>query len=151
MSDAAVSFLTDIYSSKCFAVLYVDMTVLPSLLPSRRDAAQTKHSLEMLSQCFRHWPTLAMSCFSLCCLTSIITVCEIMCMVVPCADWYRFGKQVWHPSRLLQGACYPSILRRSAREWPMQYVSVTRSISTIYQSLVFCLISMRVLFILLSS
>lgn len=33
----------------------------------------------------------------------------------------------------------------------MQYVSVTRSISTLYQSLVFCMISMRVLFILLSS
>lgn len=30
------------------------MTVLPSLLPSRRDPAQTKHSLEMLSQCFRY-------------------------------------------------------------------------------------------------
>ncbi|KAG0599818.1 hypothetical protein M758_12G180800 [Ceratodon purpureus] len=34
--------------------LFVDMTVLPSLLPSRRDAVQTKHSLEMLSQCFRY-------------------------------------------------------------------------------------------------
>jgi hypothetical protein len=34
--------------------LFVDMTVLPSLLPSRREAGQTKHALDMLSQCFRH-------------------------------------------------------------------------------------------------
>jgi Werner syndrome ATP-dependent helicase len=34
--------------------LFVDMTVLPSLLPSRREAGQTKHALDMLSQCFRY-------------------------------------------------------------------------------------------------
>ncbi|KAJ7550448.1 hypothetical protein O6H91_07G102000 [Diphasiastrum complanatum] len=34
--------------------LYCDMTVLPSLLPSRRDAAQAQNALNMLSQCFRY-------------------------------------------------------------------------------------------------
>ncbi|KAJ7296951.1 hypothetical protein O6H91_Y088400 [Diphasiastrum complanatum] len=36
------------------AELYCDMTVLPSLLPSRRDAAQAQNALNMLSQCFRY-------------------------------------------------------------------------------------------------
>lgn len=38
--------------SEC--MLYCDMTVLPSLLPSRRDPEQTWHALCMLEQCFRY-------------------------------------------------------------------------------------------------
>ncbi|GLJ43466.1 hypothetical protein SUGI_0903700 [Cryptomeria japonica] len=34
--------------------LYADMTRLPSLLPSRRDAEQTQNALSMLSDCFRY-------------------------------------------------------------------------------------------------
>ncbi|CAM6108875.1 unnamed protein product [Calypogeia fissa] len=38
--------------SEC--ALYCDMTVLPSLLPSRRDPEQAHHALTMLLQCYRY-------------------------------------------------------------------------------------------------
>lgn len=46
-----------------FAELFVDMSVLPSLLPSKRDASQTKNALDMLLHCFRHPSSLSLCLF----------------------------------------------------------------------------------------
>ncbi|KAH7414572.1 hypothetical protein KP509_14G000300 [Ceratopteris richardii] len=42
----------DGHPSEC--MLYCDMTILPSLLPSQRDHEETQHALYMLNECFRY-------------------------------------------------------------------------------------------------
>eukprot|EP00850_Spirogloea_muscicola_P014339 SM000102S09197 [mRNA] locus=s102:169006:174678:- [translate_table: standard] len=41
----------------CDCILYCDMTVLPSLLPSKRSPEQAQHALHMLTECFRYGVT----------------------------------------------------------------------------------------------
>eukprot|EP00850_Spirogloea_muscicola_P019533 SM000193S05157 [mRNA] locus=s193:15069:20925:+ [translate_table: standard] len=41
----------------CDCILYCDMTMLPSLLPSKRSPEQAQHALHMLTECFRYGVT----------------------------------------------------------------------------------------------
>eukprot|EP00850_Spirogloea_muscicola_P022454 SM000296S11289 [mRNA] locus=s296:13548:19151:+ [translate_table: standard] len=41
----------------CDCILYCDMTVLPSLLPSKHSPEQAQHALHMLTECFRYGVT----------------------------------------------------------------------------------------------